>query len=85
MQLLGAGHVKIARLFYRAGPRISDRGQSCACAVESAAERLARRAQTGEILSIESAKRGFDGWADANNSFFDARSEECDPKLTSKK
>jgi hypothetical protein len=41
--------------------------------------------QTSEILRVESAKRGFDRWTDADNPFFDARTEKRYPKMTAQK
>jgi len=42
------------------------------------------RTQAGRILRIKSAKRGFDGLPDADNSFFHARTQERNPKVTAK-
>jgi hypothetical protein len=36
-------------------------------------------------LGVKSVKRRFDRWTDADNSFFDARTQERDPKMTAKK
>ena len=43
------------------------------------------KTQARQILGIKSTKRRFDGLPDANNSFFYARSEERDPKVTAEK
>jgi hypothetical protein len=45
---------------------------------------MRRRAQTRKILGVKSAKRRFDRWTDADNSFFDARTQERNPKVTAK-
>jgi len=46
---------------------------------------MRRRAQTRKILGVKSAKRPFYRWTDADNSFFDTRTQERDPKMTAKK
>lgn len=45
---------------------------------------MGRRTQSGQILRIKSAKRGFDGLRDPDNSFFHARTQERNPKVTAK-
>src|ERR1700736_2299582 len=41
-------------------------------------------AQTGQILSVKSAKRCFNSLADPDNSFFHTRTQERNPKVTAK-
>jgi len=52
--------------------------------MESATQRLGRWTQTSEILRVESAKRGFDRLADADDSFFHAWTKKRDPKVAAK-
>ncbi len=45
---------------------------------------MGRWTQSGQILGIKGAKRGVDRLPEADNSFFHARTQERNPKLTAK-
>src|SRR4029077_14876693 len=52
--------------------------------VKTSTQAMGGRTQAGRILRIKSAKRGFDGLPDADNSSFHARTQERNPKVTAK-
>ena len=61
-----------------------DSGRVQSGIVKTSAQAVGRRTQSGEILRIKGAKRGVDRVSDADNSFFDGRTQERNPKLTAK-
>src|SRR5437667_12350706 len=52
--------------------------------VKTSAQAVGRWTQSGQILGIKGAKRGVDRLPEADNSFFHARTQERNPKLTAK-
>lgn len=82
------GFVELARCikFERSGREIldPDSGRIQSGIVKTSAQAVGWRTQSGQILRIEGAKRGFDGLADPDNSFFHARTQERNPKVTAK-
>src|SRR5207237_6175517 len=52
--------------------------------VTTSAQGAGRWTQSGQILGIKGAKRGVDRLPEADNSFFHARTQERNPKLTAK-
>ena len=62
--------------------REMDLSRSKSRIVKSAAKGLRRRTQTSQILRIKSTQRAFDSVANADNSFFYARTQKRDPKLS---
>ena len=51
--------------------------------VHAAAKSFGGWTQPRQILGVKRSQRGFNGLANPNDAFFDSRTEERDPKLTS--
>ena len=64
--------------------RACDLGCSQLRVVETSSNLLGWRTKSGEVLSIESAQRSFDRWADANDALCHARTKKRDPELAAK-